>query len=56
MGDKVSLPCDERGEIIKILDIPWGFKYVVKIEIATLNNVGDIHDFKETQISKINNQ
>lgn len=46
VGDKVSLPMDEEGTIVEIKNIPWGHKYVVKIEKATLSTQGEKADFR----------
>ena len=49
--DKVKLPLGETGTITAIKDIPWGFKYVVRIRKATFNKTNEKHDFKLEQLS-----
>lgn len=48
--DKVKLPFNETGTIVKILDIPWGHPYIVRIRKATLNITNQHHDFKREQL------
>lgn len=48
--DKVLLPFNETGTIIKILDIPWGFKYIVRIRKATFNKTNQYHEYKKEQL------
>ena len=31
IGETFNLPCDRKGILRKIKNIPWGFKYVVEI-------------------------
>ena len=31
VGDKVKLPFDETGTLVKILPLPWGFTHIVKM-------------------------
>ena len=31
IGDKVKLPFDETGTLVKINDLLWGWKYIVRI-------------------------
>lgn len=50
IGDKIKLPLKETGTIVKIKDIPWGFKYVVKIRKATFNKTNQLHEYKEEQM------
>lgn len=50
VGDMVKLPFNEIGTITEIKNIPWGFKYVVKIRNATFNNTGELHDFREQDL------
>jgi hypothetical protein len=60
VGDKVKLPHNEEGVILKIADIPWGFKYLVNITKPTINNLGEEIAFKFEQLgenlSLINNK
>lgn len=50
-GDKVKLPFNERGTVVKVhTNWLWGYKYDVKIRIATLSTKGEIADFKEEQM------
>lgn len=48
--DRVKLPLGETGTIIRIKDIPWGFRYVVRIRKATFNKTNEHHDFKLEQL------
>lgn len=50
--DKVNLPFNEEGIVMKYdKTLLWGFPYKVKITKATLSNLGEIADFKESQMS-----
>jgi hypothetical protein len=47
VGDKVKLPFDETGTIVKILDIIWGFRYVVRIRKSNgFNKTNQRMDFR----------
>lgn len=50
VGDRVRLPLEETGTVVKIKNIPWGFKYVVKIRKATFNVTNEHHDYKKEQM------
>jgi hypothetical protein len=50
VGQKVSLPFGETGTIKKIKDIPWGFKYLIKINKGVFNKTNEILEFKKEQI------
>ena len=52
-GDKVKLPFDEEGIILKVVDITWGFKYLVNITKPTINNLGEELAFKFEQLTLI---
>ena len=52
-GDKVKLPFGEEGVILKVADIPWGFKYLVNITKPTINNLGEELAFKFEQLTLI---
>jgi len=53
-GDKVKLPFREKGEIVEYIDLPWASRYNVKItESNGFNNVGEIHDYFESQLELI---
>jgi hypothetical protein len=54
VGDKVKLPHNEEGVILKIADIPWGFKYLVNITKPTINNLGE-HPIKFKKWKDISN-
>ena len=54
IGDKVKLPLNETGTINKIKDIPWGFKYIVKIRKATFNKTNELYEYKEEQLTHEN--
>lgn len=51
VGDKVLLPLNETGTITKIHNIPWGFKYKIRIRKSTLNKTNQILDFKYEQLT-----
>ena len=44
VGDKVKLPFDETGTLVKILNKPWGFTHVVK-----MRKVNPLFDRKTNQ-------
>ena len=46
VNDIVKCPHKQEGIIIKIKDIPWEHKYVVKITKPTLSNFDDIEDYR----------
>ncbi len=48
--DKVKLSFEETGTVVKIKNIPWGSKYVVKIRKGTFNVTNEHHDYKEEQM------
>lgn len=50
IGDRVKLPLNETGTIVKILDILWGFNYIVRIRKATFNKTNQRVDFKISQL------
>lgn len=51
-GDKVSLPFNEEGIVVKVKEnLLWGHPYDVKITKNTLSELGEIVEFKETQIN-----
>lgn len=50
-GDKVKLPFDEIGTIVKVRENQlWGSKYDVRIREATLSTINEVADFKEEQM------
>lgn len=51
IGDEVKLPFSETGTIVNILDILWGFKYIVRIRKSTLNKTNNRVEYKEEQLS-----
>ena len=56
VGDEVSLPFNETGIIVKILDILWGFKYIVKLRKVNpvFDNKTNQHvDYKYEQLSPL---
>lgn len=50
IGDKVSLPFNETGTIVKILDLIWGFNYIVKIRKATFNKTNERIEFRKQDL------
>ena len=47
-GDKVKLPFDEHGVLVKFYDLPWASRWDVKITVSNgFNAVGEICDFFE---------
>ena len=51
VGDRVKLPFDETGTIVKIRDLLWGFKYVVRIRKGScFNKTNQRVDFKYEQL------
>jgi hypothetical protein len=49
--DRVKLPFDETGTIVEIKDLPWGFKYRVRIRKGSIfNNTNQIVEFKYEQL------
>jgi hypothetical protein len=50
IGDKVKLPLNETGTLVKKLDLMWGFDHIVRIRKATFNKVNQRVEFKETQL------
>ena len=52
-GDKVKLPFNEEGIVMKYVELLWGFPYKVKITKATLSELGEVGDFKECQMELV---
>lgn len=50
IGDKVKLPFNETGTLVKKLDLMWGFDHIVRIRKATLNKTNQRIEFKEVQL------
>ncbi len=50
VGSKVKLPFEETGTIIKILNIPWGFNYIIRIRKASFNKTNQHIEFKREQL------
>lgn len=52
VGDKVTLPFDEEGEVKEIINIPWGYNYLVEITKSkgVFNKVGEVNTYKIGQI------
>lgn len=50
IGDKLKLPLNETGTLVKILDIPWGFDHIVRIRKATFNITNQRLEFKKEQL------
>jgi len=53
LWDNVLLPLNETGIVVDILDIPWGFKYVVMIKKGTFNQKGQLIKFKLEQLKPV---
>jgi len=50
IGDKVSLPFNETGILVEILDILWGFDHIVKIVKGTFNGTNQLVEYKKEQL------
>lgn len=50
IGDKVKLPFDETGTIVKINNLVWMTKYWVKIRKGVFNKTNEIIDFFEKHL------
>ena len=46
-GDRVKLPFNETGTVVRFRDFIWGNNYDVRIRKATLSKTNEIADFKE---------
>lgn len=46
-GDRVKLPFNETGTVVRFRDFIWGNRYDVRIRKATLSKTNEIADFKE---------
>jgi len=51
IGDRLILPFNETGTLVKIKNILWGFDHVVRIRKATLNKTNQRIEFKREQLS-----
>lgn len=51
VGTRVKLPFNETGTVVKIRDIIWGCKYIVRIRKAVFNKTNQRHDFKLEQLT-----
>ncbi len=53
VGTRVKLPFGNTGTIVKIKNIPWGFKYVVRIRKPSIfHKTNQRVDYKEEQLEK----
>ena len=50
IGDRVKLPFDETGTVVKHLNLLWGFSYVVRIRKGTFNITNQRLEFKKEQL------
>lgn len=50
IGDRVKLPLNETGTLVKKLNLIWGFDHIVRIRKATFNKTNQRIEFKETQL------
>lgn len=50
IGDRVKLPFNETGTVVKHLNLLWGFQYVVRIRKATFNITNQRLEFKPEQL------
>ena len=50
IGDKVKLPLNETGTVVKKLNIPWGFDHIVRIRKAIFNKTNQRLEFKKEQL------
>lgn len=53
VGDRVELPFNQEGVILKIIDMLWGHPYIVEITEGTLNAEGDTEHYKKEQMKLI---
>lgn len=51
IGDRVKLPLNETGTIMKIKNVLWGFDHVVRIRKATFNKTNQRIEFKASQLT-----
>jgi hypothetical protein len=50
IGDRVKLPFNETGTLVKKLDLMWGFDHIVRIRKATLNKTNQRLEYKREQL------
>ena len=50
IGDRVKLPFDETGTIVKIYNFIWFSKFIVRIRKANFNKTNQRIDFLERQL------
>lgn len=50
IGDRVKLPFNETGTLVKKLKLLWGFDHIVRIRKATFNKTNQRIEFKKTQL------
>ena len=51
IGDRVKLPFDETGTLVKKLNLPWGFDHIVRIRKANFNKTNQRLEFKKEQLT-----
>jgi len=49
-GDRVKLPFDETGTVVRFRGYVWGSKYDVRIRKATLSKTNEVADFREEDL------
>jgi len=50
IGDRVKLPFNETGTLVKKLTLLWGFDHIVRIRKATFNKTNQRVEFKREQL------
>lgn len=50
IGDRVKLPFNETGTIVKIHDWIWGFTHIVRIRKATFNKTNQRIEFRKDDL------
>jgi len=50
-GDKLKLPLGETGTLVRVNDVPWGHRFIVRIRKGVFNSTNQHVGFKEEQLS-----
>lgn len=56
IGQRVLLPLNETGTIVKKTNIPWGFDHIVRIRKGVFNKTNQRIGFKKEQLIKEDNK
>lgn len=55
IGDKVKLPFNATGTLVKILNLPWGFTHIVRIrKPGVFYKTNQRIEFREEDLIKYN--